>query len=60
MKSNNNTNKEDLPSTKRIETLVDGIFAIAMTLLVLNLNVPQIPYPATNVQILDFLTRMAP
>ena len=60
MKSNNNTNKEDLPSTKRIETLVDGIFAIAMTLLVLNLNVPQIPYPATNVQILDILTRMAP
>ena len=32
-------------TTKRIETLVDGIFAIAMTLLVLSLDVPQIPYP---------------
>ncbi|MDD1774015.1 MAG: TMEM175 family protein [Methanobacterium sp.] len=27
-------------STKRIETLVDGIFAIAMTLMVLNLHLP--------------------
>ena len=26
-------------STKRIETLIDGIFAIAMTLLVLNLEI---------------------
>jgi uncharacterized membrane protein len=47
-------------STKRIETLVDGIFAIAMTLLVLSLNVPQIPYPATNSQIMDFLINMLP
>lgn len=47
-------------STKRIETLVDGIFAIAMTLLVLGLEVPRIPYPATNSQILDVLTNMAP
>ncbi|HLJ68549.1 MAG TPA: TMEM175 family protein [Chloroflexota bacterium] len=29
--------------TSRLETLTDGIFAIAMTLLVLNLQVPQIP-----------------
>jgi len=27
-------------STKRLETLVDGIFAIAMTILVLELTVP--------------------
>jgi uncharacterized membrane protein len=47
-------------TTKRIETLVDGIFAIAMTLLVLSLNVPQILYPATNAQILGFLVNMAP
>lgn len=47
-------------NTKRIETLVDGIFAIAMTLLVLSLDVPQIPYPATNAQILNVLSGMAP
>ena len=28
-------------STRRLETLTDGIFAIAMTLLVLNLNIPE-------------------
>lgn len=32
--------KEYFISTKRIETLVDGIFAIAMTLLVLNIHLP--------------------
>ena len=40
-------------TTKRLETLVDGIFAIAMTLLVLSLTLPQIPYPATNAAILN-------
>jgi uncharacterized membrane protein len=30
-------------NTRRIETLVDGIFAIAMTLLVLSIGVPNIP-----------------
>jgi len=30
-------------STKRIQALTDGVFAIAMTLLVLNLKVPTIP-----------------
>jgi uncharacterized membrane protein len=33
---------DSLPGTKRIEALADGIFAIAMTLLVLNLNLPQV------------------
>lgn len=57
--------KEDIQNsdvwmtTKRIETLVDGIFAIAMTLLVLSLNVPQIPYPATNAIILKSLLGMS-
>jgi uncharacterized membrane protein len=38
----NKTNKHDVwLNTKRIETLVDGIFAIAMTLLVLNIDLPQ-------------------
>ena len=44
--------------TKRIETLVDGIFAIAMTLLVLSLKIPNIPYPATDTQILNSLLMM--
>ena len=34
--------------TKRLETLVDGIFAIAMTLLVLGLAVPHINEPLSN------------
>jgi len=37
-----------LMDTKRLETLVDGIFAIAMTLLVLGLAVPQIAPPVTE------------
>ncbi|WP_414469961.1 TMEM175 family protein [Methanobacterium sp. ACI-7] len=35
-------------STNRIETLVDGIFAIAMTLLVLSLAVPEIAVPLSD------------
>ncbi len=35
-------------TTKRIETLVDGIFAIAMTLLVLNIDLPQISGTVTD------------
>jgi uncharacterized membrane protein len=34
--------------TKRLETLVDGIFAIAMTLLVLGLALPHINEPLSN------------
>ena len=37
--------------TKRLETLVDGIFAIAMTLLVLGLAVPVIRPPLTNASV---------
>ncbi|MDD3985592.1 MAG: TMEM175 family protein [Methanobacterium sp.] len=42
-----------LMTTKRIETLVDGVFAIAMTLLVLSLNVPQLTYPTTDFAIIN-------
>ncbi len=45
-------------TTKRIETLVDGIFAIAMTLLVLSLNVPQLIYPATDIAVIHSLSAM--
>lgn len=34
--------QEELYSTRRVENLTDGVFAIAMTLLVLNLNVPRL------------------
>ncbi len=60
MKSDNNSSMDISMTTKRLETLVDGIFAIAMTLLVLGLEVPQIPYPATNTQIIDALITMSP
>lgn len=60
MKNNNQNNSNVWMTTKRLETLVDGIFAIVMTLLVLSLNVPQIAYPATNAAILDSLIHMSP
>ena len=42
---NKTKSKEPMPSlsTRRMETLTDGVFAIAMTLLVLDFNVPTIP-----------------
>lgn len=45
-------------STRRLEALTDGVFAIAMTLLVLDLNVPQIAGQATNGQLLQALHGM--
>ena len=42
-------------TTGRIETLTDGIFAIAMTLLVLSLNLPETVTGATDVQLRDLL-----
>lgn len=46
--------------SKRIETLVDGIFAIAMTLLVLNLSIPQLTGPVQDVTIHSFLINLIP
>jgi uncharacterized membrane protein len=37
----NNSNPKQTLGTQRIETLVDGVFAIALTLLVLNIQAPQ-------------------
>lgn len=44
----------------RIEALSDGIFAIAMTLLVLELHVPQLPTNAPNVVVLPALLHLWP
>ena len=46
--------------TKRLETLVDGIFAIAMTLLVLGLVVPVIPEPVTNASVQTAIYNLIP
>lgn len=52
--------KEQFMNTSRIETLADGIFAIAMTLLVLTLEVPNFPDPVTNTTIFNFLISTIP
>ena len=59
-KSNPQENSHVWLSTKRIETLVDGIFAIAMTLLVLALAVPDIAEPLTNGAIVNALYGLIP
>ncbi len=58
----NSDTKSSWPTTKRIEALTDGIFAIAMTLLVLNLSLPpltqhspQILLSMLSSQLYDFL-----
>lgn len=58
MKPTSQNHSDVWMTTKRIETLVDGIFAIAMTLLVLSLNVPQIPHPVTDAAVLKSLASM--
>lgn len=47
-------------SKNRIETLVDGIFAIAMTLLVLDLAVPHLNAPLSNMVIQHALYGLLP
>lgn len=49
-----------LMDTNRLETLVDGIFAIAMTLLVLGLTVPQITGPLSNAVVQETLYGLLP
>lgn len=52
--------KDLLMDTKRLETLVDGIFAIAMTILVLTLTVPDITGPLSNAVIQEKLYQILP
>lgn len=44
----------------RIETLSDGIFAIVMTLLILELHVPNLPTNAPNVEVVPALIALWP
>jgi len=56
----NNMAKDVWETTDRIETLVDGIFAIAMTLLVLNLTVPELTNPIGDLTIYAVLMGLIP
>lgn len=51
---------EELYSTRRIENLTDGVFAIAMTLLVLDLNVPRLAMNTTDRGLWQALAVMSP
>jgi uncharacterized membrane protein len=44
----------------RIEALSDGIFAIAMTLLILEIHVPKLPPNASNVMLAPALMKLVP
>lgn len=50
----------ELYSTRRVENLTDGVFAIAMTLLVLDLVVPQINGVVTDSILWKSLTALSP
>ena len=55
MASKNSKFTKDLYSTRRVEALSDGVFSIAMTLLVLDLSVSSIGDITTNQQLLSAL-----
>lgn len=46
--------------TRRVEALADGVFAIAMTLLVLEVHVPEIAAPITGAGMIDALASLLP
>jgi uncharacterized membrane protein len=46
--------------SRRVETLADGVFAIAMTLLVLEVHVPELAAPATGAGIVAALVGILP
>lgn len=50
----------DLPSPKRLESLVDGVFAISMALLALGLGVPEIFQSRGEANLVLFLSQMWP
>jgi uncharacterized membrane protein len=46
--------------SRRVENLADGVFAIAMTLLVLEVHVPELPDPVTGAALLAALKLILP
>lgn len=44
----------------RLEALTDGIFAVAMTLLVIELKIPEMAHPRTEAQFLGALGHLIP
>lgn len=52
--------REGILSTTRIEMFSDAVFAIAATLLVLQLDLPRLPENATDAQLWDALWQVAP
>lgn len=56
----NNATLGNFVNTNRLEALVDGIFAIAMTLLVLTLAVPDIAEPLSNEAVINALQGLIP
>lgn len=51
---------ENLVGKQRMEALTEGIYAIALTLLVLELKLPALPDGASNAQLLDALRELLP
>jgi uncharacterized membrane protein len=50
----------EAPSTTRMEAFSDAIFAIIMTLLVLELRIPEFHNPASNAEIIHALLKIVP
>jgi len=46
--------------SRRLEALADGVFAVAMTLLVLEIHVPDVADPVTSATMLDALAGIVP
>jgi uncharacterized membrane protein len=52
---------EHILSTKRLETLADGVFSIVMTLLVLDIRLPESrPIASANQAILQYIIDLIP
>ena len=56
----NNYAVTDLPSPKRIEALVDGVFALSMVLLALGLALPEVLRPSGRMDLVQTLSQMWP
>ena len=50
----------DHPVANRVDALTDGVFAIASTLLVIDLKIPEIPKVHTQAQVIDSLLKVTP